>query len=392
MSGTLHVLGFPHTQTNSSYPTCAYTSRGIKFCRMMTGRNRKVILYSGDENTAPCDEHVTVVTRKQQRGWFGEHNENDLDRGGFTWEWNDPWWLEMNARIVGEIRKRGVPTDLICFSQGYSQKLVADALPEMIGAEIMVGYRGIIDWPRASPVYAAFESQSHRAMVYGEKGWDGRNGWPRRGDVVIPNQFDPKELPAGGGGGGYLLYVGRLIANKGIGEACAIADALDMKLKVAGPGAIDHGDGWVLAGDKTGVNKFEARGLEYVGVVGVEERAALMGEAEVTLVPSMYAEPFGGVAVESMMCGTPVVTTDFGAFTDTVKEGVSGYRFQTRQEAVDATEAAMDLERSGVRGWALENYSLEAVAPLYDRWFDNLDQLWLPGGYSRVREPVEAVA
>lgn len=383
MSDTLHVIGFPHTQTNSSYATCAYTQRVVKFCRMMTGRDRRVILYSGDENTASCDEHVTVFTEKQRRGWFGEHDENDLDRGGFKWEWNEPYWLEMNARAVGEIRRRMDKTDLLCLSQGYSQKLLADAIPEMIVAEVMVGYRGIIDWERASPAFAAFESQSHRAMVYGEKGWHGEKGWPRLGDVVIPNQFDPDELPEGPGGGDYLLYIGRLIPNKGIGWACRIAEALDMRLVAAGPGGLAHGPGWVQAP----LERFESPRLEYVGPVGIEERAELMGNAEVTLVPSLYAEPFGGVAVESMMCGTPVVTTDFGAFTDTVLEGVSGYRFQTLQEAVSATESAMELPREPVREYALERFSLDAVAPLYERWFANLDMLW-EGGFMRLREAV----
>jgi glycosyltransferase involved in cell wall biosynthesis len=110
-----------------------------------------------------------------------------------------------------------------------------------------------------------------------------------------------------------------------------------------------------------------------------------MGEARCTMVPTLYAEPFGGVAVESMMCGTPVVTTDFGAFTDTVLEGVSGYRFQTLQEAVDATSAAMLLDRETVHQYAVENYSLEAVAPAYERWFDNLDLLW-GEGFTMLRE------
>jgi glycosyltransferase involved in cell wall biosynthesis len=151
----------------------------------------------------------------------------------------------MNARVVGEVMaRRSGSTDLLCLSQGYSQKLVADALPEMIVAEIMVGYRGIIDYKRLSPAFAAFESQSHRAMVYGEKGWQNS---PRSFDVVIPNQFDPEELPLGAGNGDYLLFVGRLIPLKGIEVACRVADALEMRLIVAGPGAVASGEGWVQA-------------------------------------------------------------------------------------------------------------------------------------------------
>lgn len=382
MSKTLHVLGLPHTQTNESYATCAYTQRVVKFCRMMADQDREVILYSGEENTAPCDEHVTVVTSGRQEQWFSDHDENDLDRGGFTWEPTAPYWSEMNARAIGEIRKRMAPTDLLCITAGRSQGLVADAIPEMIVAEIMVGYRGVLTAPRLSPSFAAFESQSHRAMVYGELGWQNS---PRAFDCVIPNQFDPDELPLGNGDGGFLLYIGRLIPLKGIEIACRVADALGMKIVVAGPGGKSYGQGWVEADE----GRWEAEQLEYVGPVGVAERADLMGAAAVTLVPTLYAEPFGGVAVESMMCGTPVVTTDFGAFTDTVEEGVSGYRFQTLQEAVDGTLRAIELQREQVRRYALENYSMDAVRPLYERWFNNLDTLW-EEGFLKLREKVVA--
>ncbi len=378
-SRTLHVVGLPHTQTTADYATCAYTQRIVKFCRMMTGEGRRVILYSGEFNDAPCDEHVPLLTEARRQEWFGPPDENDLDRGGFSWDPSQQYWIEMNGRAIGEIRKRMEPTDLLCLSQGLSQGLIADAIPEMIVAEIMVGYRGIILKPRLSPAFAAFESQSHRAMVYGEFGLQ---NFPRRGDVVIPNQFDPAELPLGGGSGDYLLFVGRLIPLKGITEACFIADAVDMKLIVAGPGAVEHRPGYLRSTE----GEWHGRGLEYVGPVGIEERAVLMGEAKATLVPTLYAEPFGGVAVESMMCGTPVVTTDFGAFTDTVEEGVSGHRFQTLQEAVDGAESAMTLDREACRQYALDNYSLDAVRPAYQRWFDNLDLLW-GEGFTKLRDP-----
>ena len=71
MSDTLHVVGLPHTMTNGEYATCAYTEKIRKFCDMMTGGDRRVILYAGEENTAACDEHVVLVTAEQREDWFG---------------------------------------------------------------------------------------------------------------------------------------------------------------------------------------------------------------------------------------------------------------------------------------------------------------------------------
>lgn len=381
VSGNLHVLGLPHTSTTNDYATCAYTMRVVRFCRMMTGRDRNVILYGSELNEAPCDEHVVVVSEERRQHWFGGHDENDLGRGGFDWNPQSPWWSATNARIIGEIAQRAEPTDILCLTAGLSQKLVADAFPNMIGAEIMVGYEGILTDPRPSPVAAAFESHTHRHFVCGLNGWR----FPREYDAVIPNQFDPAELPYGGGGD-YLLFIGRLVGGKAPQVAGRVADALGMKLVVAGPGATAWGEGFVEAPEV----RIEAQDLEYVGPVGVEERASLMGGAAVTIVPTIYQEPFGGVAVESMTCGTPVVAKDFGAFVETVKEGVSGYTFSTLQEAVDATEQAMRLDRRLVRQYALDHYSLDAVAPMYERWFANLDSLW-GEGWTGLRQPLNHV-
>ncbi len=372
MSETLHVVGLPHTETNGEYATCAYTTKLQHFCEMMTGGKRKVILYAGEENTAACDEHVVLVSKQRREEWFGPHELGSLERGGFDWNPRSAWWSEMNANAIREIMVRREPTDLLLLSSGQAQQVIADALGEMIVAEYGVGYEGVITHRKGlSPAFAAYESHTHRHLVYGKYGWQNA---VRQYDTVIPNFFDSDELPYGHGGD-YLLFIGRLIGAKGVHTAGQIAEALDMKLIVAGPGATEWGDGFV----KFPEGEARTPMLEYVGAVDARARARLMGDAAVTLVPTTYLEPFGGVAVESMFCGTPVVTTNFGAFVETVKEGVSGFRYETLQEAVDATVEAMQLDRYQVRGHALDHYSFPAVAPMYDRWFGNLDGLWGQG-------------
>lgn len=391
MSDTLHVVALPHTQTNDEYVDCAYTQRVVKLCKMMTGGERRVILYSGDENTAPCDEHVAIFTEKRRQEWFGKHDPNDLDRGGLDWDARKPWWVETNSRAAGEIAARqtydaaGRSTDILCLSMGQSHQLIAEALPGNIVAEFCVGYEGIILKRRVSPSFCAFESSAHRHYVYGLQRW----AWGRKFDTVIPNQFDPAELPFGEGGD-YLVFIGRLVDGKDPPVAASIAAALGMRLVVAGAGGIEHGPGFV----RYSGGEMRAPGLEYVGPVGVKERAELLGGAAVCLMPTNYSEPFGGVAVEAMMCGTPAVTTDYGAFPETVVQGVSGYRFQTLQEAIDRTRYATVLKREDVRKYAMSNFSLGVVKPMYERWFDNLDLLW-DGGFMQLRQesaPADFVA
>jgi glycosyltransferase involved in cell wall biosynthesis len=96
---------------------------------------------------------------------------------------------------------------------------------------------------------------------------------------------------------------------------------------------------------------------EYLGPVGLE-RAELYQNAKAVFVPTTYVEPYGTVNVEAQMCGTPVITTDWGAFTETVIDGVTGYRCRTFGEFVQASIDAPKLDRNVIRQRALETVDL----------------------------------
>jgi glycosyltransferase involved in cell wall biosynthesis len=56
----------------------------------------------------------------------------------------------------------------------------------------------------------------------------------------------------------------------------------------------------------------------------VRDWADRIGDAWAVVAPSTFPEPFGLVAVESIVRGIPVIATDGGGFQDTVEPGVSG--------------------------------------------------------------------
>jgi glycosyltransferase involved in cell wall biosynthesis len=365
MAQRLHLVGLPHTTTTADDLSCAYTQKVVKFCRMMQGRGREIILYGSELNDAPCDEHVCIVSEQERHGWFGDHF--DTVTSAFSWEAEAKWWQTANRRAATYIEQRAEYGDLVLLAAGTAQKPIADALTDLLCIEPFVGYEGIFTQHRA------FESQAWMHWLYGKD----RNANGHWFDTVIPNYFDPDEFPAGDGKGGYLLYLGRLVQRKGVETAAEIARALGMPLLVAGPGALEHRPGY-LRSDEFDISY---DGLEYVGEVGLDQRASLIAGAGALLAPTLYIEPFGGVAVEAMMCGTPAVTTDWGAFPETVKTGVSGYRFRNLAEGCQAVVDALELDRGVVREHALTNYSLAAVAPQFDRWLAQIETLWGDGWY-----------
>ncbi|GAH46975.1 unnamed protein product, partial [marine sediment metagenome] len=81
------------------------------------------------------------------------------------------------------------------------------------------------------------------------------------------------------------------------------------------------------------------------------------------------------VAIESMLSGTPVITTDFGVFPETVKQGISGFRCNTLNDFIWAAKNIDRLEPRIVRAWA-EQYLMDNVKWKYQRWFEDLYALY----------------
>lgn len=370
-----HVVSLPHTQTTNEYLPCAYTQKIVKFCRMMKDTEHEIVLYGGEENDAPCDEFVQIVSKRQQRRWFGKPQPELM----YPIRWNpiEDHWIDTNRAVIKHIKsglrsKKYDKRDLLLIIAGTCNQQIDIHLP-LTSVEYGVGYTGVF-------THAAYESVSHRHSVYSMHGI----GDGRAFDTVIPNYFDPAEFEASVAGnavrGDHLLYVGRVIVRKGVHVAAKVAEATGRTLLVAGQGVLDHKTGEYIESEEF---ILKSPKIEFIGTLGVEERAYEMGRAHAVLAPTQYVEPFGGVAVEAGFAGTPVITTNWGAFTETVIEGVTGFRPDTLSEYVDAVDAAESLGRHPelIRASVEARYSLDAVRPLFEEWFRKIDTLWDNGWY-----------
>lgn len=353
----LHIVSLPHTQTTYAYSWCAYTQKVVKLCNMMMSLGHEVYLYSGWENEAACTQHVTIVNPEDHAKWWPQHKWTSKTPGIFgDWEKTSPCWVEMNKRAVREIRKRCSMSDIVGAIVGVCQEPLSKI--GLICAEWGIGYEGVL----GSDVPKAWESYAHRHYVHGMI----RDNILRPLDCVIPNSFELKHFPQGSGGN-HFVYLGRMIGNKGVETAAAVCRALGAKLVLAGQGVKSHTRGLIVTDD--GMN---IRGdVEYVGVVNPQERAKLLGGARGAFVATKYLGPFEGVAVEAMLCGTPVLTTDWGCFVETVQQGVSGYRCNSEKQFVEAAKKIGELDRGKVREWAMQ-YTTDRVQYQYQEWFQSL--------------------
>ena len=90
-----------------------------------------------------------------------------------------------------------------------------------------------------------------------------------------------------------------------------------------------------------------------------------------------------------MLSGTPVISTDWGAFVEHTLHGLTGYRCRTLEQFCWAAENIGNIRSIDCRNWAVDNFSLEAVAPMYNEYFEMLRGLRGDGWYEYKPERTE---
>lgn len=121
-----------------------------------------------------------------------------------------------------------------------------------------------------------------------------------------------------------ILFMGRLVYEKGIQTLISAMPKIlshynDSKLIIAGKGGM-------IDELRAQVNYLGLGNKVYfTGYLGSKDVQRMYKCADVAVFPSTY-EPFGIVALEAMLSGTPVVTSDIGGLNEIVEHGVNGMK------------------------------------------------------------------
>ena len=359
MKFRFHHLAIPHTVTHPDYAACAYTQKVLKFARMMTERGHTVIHYGHERSEVICTEHVTVTDDAVLARAYGAH---DWRRHQFQHNTGDHANQEFIRRTIPEIQRRVQPNDFVLANWGIGHQAICEAVPQAIACEPGVGYTSghFARW-------RAYESHAVRAVVEGNltpQNWYSR---------VIPNYFDPADFDYSQVKDHYVLFLGRVSELKGISTCVQATAAAGYPLRIAGQGRLAD----------VGYDRVPDH-CEELGYADFDLRRRLMSRARALIIATQYLEPFGGVVVEALLSGTPIITPHFGAFAE-IQTGSTGFLCHTLRDYRDAIIRADEIDPADCRARGLD-YSLDAVAPQFERWFADLREMYVGEGWMALGE------
>jgi len=221
------------------------------------------------------------------------------------------------------------------------------------------------DLPELPDIYRAFPDMplvsisNHQRLPVPPVNWRG----------TVHHGLPTRLLKEGKGEGGYLAFLGRICADKGILPAIEIARRAGLPLKVAAkvdPADRDYFDSHVapvLA---------QSPHVEFIGEIDDRRKSEFLGAAKALLFPISWPEPFGLVMIESMACGTPVIAFNSGSVPEILEDGLTGFVVKDVEQAAAAVRRLNHLFRPSIRSRFEERFSAAAMAREYVRIYRKL--------------------
>lgn len=184
---------------------------------------------------------------------------------------------------------------------------------------------------------------------------------------TVYNGLSLKSYPFSREHDGYLLFVGRISAEKGVHYAMQTAQALNLPLIIAAK--LDPVDKPYF---QQYIEPHLSDDIRWVHEVDEEERNRLMSRAMCFLHPVTWREPFGLTLIEAMACGCPVVAFNKGSIPEIVKNGETGYVVEDIEGMLDAVQNIQKIDRKTCREHALNNFSAEKMTSGYEEIYQKI--------------------
>ena len=183
--------------------------------------------------------------------------------------------------------------------------------------------------------------------------------------AVIHHGIDLDVHQPGPGGGDYLMFIGRMSADKGVHHAVRIAREaglpLIMATKMREAAEVDYFN--------TSVRPLLTSEDQMPTEMPLRRRLSLLRGATALLNPITWREPFGLVMAEALASATPVLAFPNGAAPEIVDPGRTGFLCRDEAEMVQALGQVSQIDRDECRSAAERRFSLQRMARDHERFY-----------------------
>ena len=257
--------------------------------------------------------------------------------------------------------------DVIHFHTGFLHLPLARHL----AAPSVTTMHGRLDSGELTPLMKDFSDapfvsiSNHQRRPYPNQNWC----------ATVYHGLPPRLLPCRETPGQYVAFVGRISPEKRVDRAIEIARRAGMELRIAAK--IDAADKEYF--EREIAQLMDQPHVRYLGEIGEEEKAVLLGGARALLFPIDWPEPFGMVVIEALSCGTPVLAWPDGSVPELLEPGVTGWIVDSIDAAVEALRQVDAIDRSVCRAAFEQRFTAERMARDYVAVYKRLQEA------SRVR-------
>jgi len=343
-----HCLSVPYSPTKRENSLCAFTQKVYKFCKEMTERGHTVYHYGHEDSKVTCTEHITVTNNKILKKSYA--NLDSWKTEGFNQHTKTEAVKIFNSNCEKELNKRIKSENefILCWFGFAHHECVKKFTEKAIVVEPSIGYDSMFAPVKIFETY----SQMHRMHASANTQVQFNTEF-----VAYPG-FYKEDFLFKKQKSNVALFLGRIIEPKGAQAAYDMCNAIGQEIYFAGPNILGLKD---------------TKYCKMVGFVGPEERKELLSEARFLLAPSFFMEPCNWTAIEAQFSGTPTITTDFGGFTETVKQGYTGFRCSTYQQFNFAIRKGYkEINPENCLKNAIHNFTIEMQCNQYEMIFKSI--------------------
>jgi hypothetical protein len=292
---------------------CAFTQKVYKFCEEMTKRGHTVYHYGHENSKVTCTEHITVTSDEILKRSYPDLNSWKTE--GFNQSVHTEAVKIFNDNCIKELSNRiKSPNEFILCWFGFAHEpCVENFKDKAVIVEPSIGYDSMFAQIKM------FETYSQMHKLHGAS----------KTNVHFNKEF--------------VVYPG---------------NAIGQEIYFAGPNILKLKD---------------TKYCKMLGFVEPEERKKLLSDAQFLLAPSFFVEPCNWTVIEAQFSGTPTITTDFGGFTETVKQSYTGFRCSTYQQFNFAVRKGYkEINPENCLKNAVHNFTIEIQCNHYEMIFKSL--------------------